>query len=383
MFDPVAYLRDPQTIRARCRMLYELGEKGMLEAFHLYPAHLSRAVDYVVREIQQNYPTLDIPYHSRWRHFEAGGVDRLAALRAAWQQLSPEDAGYQKFILAIVSVLLDAGAGAAWQYVEPTTGVIYARSEGLAVATVHMFASGMFDDLAAVTESLLAKGFQVRPDNPLVGLAGRARLIQSLASGMHPGALFAQCVARAVGTTIQATAILDEVLTNLSHIWPGRIVMHGQNLGDVWRHPAIQVDDETTGLVPFHKLSQWLAYSLMEPLEEAGYTIDGVDTLTGLPEYRNGGLFLDTGVLALKDPKQYEVTHDVSSHLVIEWRALTVVLLDLVADQVRTSLGMTKESFPLARVLQGGTWSAGRRIAAEKRPGGTPPLLIKSDGTVF
>ncbi len=383
MFDPVAYVRDPHTIRARCRMLYELGLTGGLEAFHVYPEHLSRAVDYVVREIHLNYPTLDIPYHSRWRHFEAGGVDRLASLRTTWQQLTPEEAGYQKFTLAIVSVLLDAGAGAAWQYVEPTTGVTYARSEGLAVATVHMFARGMFDDLAAVTESLLAEGFQVRDDNPLVGLAGRARLIQTLAGGMHPGALFARCASRAVGKTIQATAILDEVLTNLSHIWPGRIVMHGQNLGDVWRHPSIQTADETTQLVPFHKLSQWLTYSLMEPLEEAGYTISDVDMLTGLPEYRNGGLFLDTGVLALKDPKQFNETHDVSSHLVIEWRALTVVLLDLVADHVRTSLGVTAESFPLARVLQGGTWSAGRRIAAEMRPGGTPPLSIKSDGTVF
>jgi hypothetical protein len=364
-------------------MLYELGLTGGLEAFHVYPEHLSRAVDYVVREIHLNYPTLDIPYHSRWRHFEAGGVDRLASLRTTWQQLTPEEAGYQKFTLAIVSVLLDAGAGAAWQYVEPTTGVTYARSEGLAVATVHMFARGMFDDLAAVTESLLAEGFQVRDDNPLVGLAGRARLIQTLAGGMHPGALFARCASRAVGKTIQATAILEEVLTNLSHIWPGRIVMHGQNLGDVWRHPAIQTADETTQLVPFHKLSQWLTYSLMEPLEEAGYTISDVDMLTGLPEYRNGGLFLDTGVLALKDPKQFNETHDVSSHLVIEWRALTVVLLDLVADHVRTSLGVTAESFPLARVLQGGTWSAGRRIAAEMRPGGTPPLSIKSDGTVF
>ncbi|MGE0634502.1 MAG: DUF1688 family protein, partial [Pseudobdellovibrionaceae bacterium] len=39
--------------------------------------------------------------------------------------------------------------------------------------------------------------------------------------------------------------------------------------------------------------------------------------------------------------------------------------------------------FPLAKVLEGGTWWAGRFLAAEKRQGGPPPIQIKSDGTVF
>ena len=51
------------------------------------------------------------------------------------------------------------------------------------------------------------------------------------------------------------------------------------------------------GLVPLHKLSQWLAYSLIEPLIEAGFSITEIDGLTGLAEYRNGGLFIDAGVL--------------------------------------------------------------------------------------
>ena len=50
---------------------------------------------------------------------------------------------------------------------------------------------------------------------------------------------------------------------------------------------------------------------------------------------------------------------------------------------VRAELGVTAEAFPLARVLEGGTWAAGRRIAAERREGGGPPLTIDSDGTVF
>jgi hypothetical protein len=135
--------------------------------------------------------------------------------------------------------------------------------------------------------------------------------------------------------------------------------------------------------VPFHKLSQWLSYSLIEPLEWAGYRVVEVDGLTGLPEYRNGGLFLDAGVIALKDPGEAARPHPVDSPLVVEWRALTVALLDRVAPLVREKLGLKAEDFPLAKVLEGGTWATGRRLARERRPDGSPPLAVISDGTVF
>ena len=86
---------------------------------------------------------------------------------------------------------------------------------------------------------------------------------------------------------MKAASILAAVLDKLSPIWP-------LPMGDVWPHPAI-------GLVPFHKLSQWLSYSLVEPLEGAGLKVVGLDELTGLPEYRNGGLLVDAGALR---PKQ-------------------------------------------------------------------------------
>jgi hypothetical protein len=38
---------------------------------------------------------------------------------------------------------------------------------------------------------------------------------------------------------------------------------------------------------------------------------------------------------------------------------------------------------PLAKILQGGTWAAGRKIARERRADGSPPLRVVSDGTVF
>jgi hypothetical protein len=182
--------------------------------------------------------------------------------------------------------------------------------------------------------------------------------------------------ARAAGGTLPATAILEAVLEHLGPIWPGRHDIGGVNLGDVWPHGSV-------GWVPLHKLSQWLTYSLCEPLEWAGLRVTGLDELTGLAEYRNGGLFLDGGVLRLRDRAAQTTRHAVGSELVVEWRGLTVALLDRTAKALRASLHLDAERLPLAKVLEGGTWGAGRQIAAERRPGGGPPLTIESDGTVF
>jgi hypothetical protein len=154
-------------------------------------------------------------------------------------------------------------------------------------------------------------------------------------------------------------------------------------LGDVWKHSKIVTNDCTTQLVPFHKLSQWLTYSLLEPLEDAGVAIADVERMTGLAEYRNGGLFVDGGVLSLRDPSALRRAHHPSSELIVEWRALTVALLDRVADGLRTKLGKTPIELPLVKVLQGGTWSVGRTLAFERRPDGSPPIALESDGTVF
>ena len=63
--------------------------------------------------------------------------------------------------------------------------------------------------------------------------------------------------------------------------------------------------------------------------------------------------------------------------------AMTVGLLDELAPRVRHLLGVDEATFPLARLLEGGTWAAGRAIAAERREGALPPVVVASDGTVF
>jgi len=199
----------------------------------------------------------------------------------------------------------------------------------------------------------------------------------------RPGGLYDVLASRAGGGRLPAAAILELLLEALGPIWQNRLVIEGVALGDCWRHPAIRRDDVTDGLVPLHKLSQWLAYSLIEPLQDAGIEVVDIDGLTGLAEYRNGGLFVDTGVLQLTDPGAAERSHHVSDPLIVAWRAMTVALLDRMAPQVRELLGVSEPSFPLARMLEGGSWAAGRRIARQRRADGGPPFHIISDGTVF
>lgn len=394
-------LLKPAAVRERAREMLELGLAGQLLHFSVQTERLEACADYVLETIRANYPTLEIPFHARWRHFVVAGDDRWQRLDQAAGFADPAARGRAAYDLAVVSVLLDAGAGPDWRYRDPATGREIGRSEGLALASLDMFAAGLFssdpaDPLRADAAGLkrrdaatLAQGFQVGPDNPLLALEGRAALLNRLGEELErqglsrPGELFDRFAAAADTGTLRAAHMLGEVLATFGGIWPSRLTLAGVALGDTWRHPLIAPGEVTEGLVPFHKLSQWLTYSLIEPLQWAGIAVIDIDDLTGLPEYRNGGLFLDSGVIALKDEADRAKAHEVSSPLVVEWRALTVALLDEIGLLIRKRLGRSREDLPLAKVLEGGTWAAGRRIAREKRVDGGPPLTIVSDGTVF
>jgi hypothetical protein len=391
-------------VRECAHALLALAEADRLPHFRFRPERLSVAIDYVVATIRQNYPDLAIPFHSRWRHFAVGGRDRWALLRQELRDTPADEVARVRFDLAVTSVLIDAGAGPRWHYREASGGE-YARSEGLAVASIALFDAGLFSSdrvrpwrtdaaaLARLDDSRLADGMQVTAANPLVGLDGRAALLRRLGAALagdperfgpegRVGRLFDHLRCQASGGRLPAPAILAAVLRGFASIWPGRHSLAGVNLGDTWRHAAAAAD-ASRGFVPFHKLSQWLSYSLIEPLEEAGIAVTECDTLTGLAEYRNGGLMIDTGVLEPRDWRLLEHPLTVDEEAVVEWRALTVALLDRIAACVRLRLGRNAGALPLVKVLEGGTWAAGRRIAREKRPDGAPPLAIESDGTVF
>jgi len=383
--DPIRALLNAAAVRERAHEMLDLALAGKVEGWRVELDRLGAAADLTAAVTRENYPDLRIPFHARARHFVAG-PPRLP-------EGDPATRARAAFDLVILSVLLDAGTGPGWRFVDPVGGGTYTRSEGLAVASQRMVEAGELDDLVGLDPERLARAFQVSDDNLLAGLEGRAALLRRLGAQAlarpdlfpngRPGGLYDSLAARAENNVLPASAILELLLEALGPIWADRLVIDGIPLGDCWRHAALRRNDASDGLVPLHKLSQWLSYSLIEPLEEAGIRITDVDGLTGLAEYRNGGLFVDLGVLVLADPADATREHRVSDPLIVAWRAMTVALLDRLAPLVRARLGVDETAFPLARMLEGGSWAAGRRIAAEKRPGGGPPFAILSDGTVF
>ena len=191
-------------VRERTRLMLEAGLAGRLPHFHVDLNRLEDAADLTVAVTRQAYPSLDIPFHARWRHFVVGGIDRWAQLAAgaAWPDRSAR--ARAKFDLAIVSVLLDAGAGARWRYHDTVTGQTIGRSEGLALASLAMFASGVFSTdardplradaarLAELFDADLANAFQDGPHNPLTGLSGRVELLRRLGRTVARAILFFQ-----------------------------------------------------------------------------------------------------------------------------------------------------------------------------------------------
>ena len=496
--DPLAALRESATIRARCAAVTRAVEEGRSGHFKLDRSALPALAQRVAALTRERFPDLKIPYHSRWRHFEAGGVDRKGELDALLAGRTSAAVARARIDLTVVSVLLDAGAGPQWRYTErpeldalalpvhrqkgedllamlgaatgasktkdpaevaaegatanaPDAGAqtatpadtaaqatapgqpgrplqpepperqdrperaSFSRSEGLGVASFRAFVAGVFSSdpadplrvdalaLMRLDAAALRAVFQASPSNPLVGLEGRAALLTRLGEVLQaqaqtdggearPSRLYDQLTDHGQRTELTAGEILRTLVTGYAPIWTSGSRVLGLPAGDVWPHlwasaqttaDGLQPDRATGGWVPFHKLSQWLTYSLLEPFEWAGVRVTGLDALTGLPEYRNGGLLLDGGVIVPRDARDLAKTWKPASEFVIEWRALTVTLLDELAVLVRQELGVSAEQMPLTCILEGGTWAAGRQIARERREGGAPPVQIDSDGTVF
>jgi hypothetical protein len=144
-----------------------------------------------------------IPPHGRWQHFEVGGRPRVTQLLQTWPtEIDNQERARRLIDLFLVSVLLDAGAGTKWSYKSKESGKVYARSEGLAVASLEMFKVGAFSSdpdqphqvdaagLSKVNVETLAKGMQVSDSNPMSGLQGRAGLLIRLASALQNAEIF-------------------------------------------------------------------------------------------------------------------------------------------------------------------------------------------------
>jgi len=389
-------------VRAQCGRIFELGEKGELNFFEVCVDQLGVATDATEKCLKQRYPSLKVPLHSRLRHFPE---PKLKAILDGWACDKVEKA--RRLVdLVTISVLLDGGAGPGWHYT-CADGETVGRSEGLALASIDMFMDGLFSTdsamrtrvnslaLKGVTEESLARGFQVSRANPLVGVAGRAKLMRSLGEALEqfpaffggevarPGNLVDYLLSHAEGNQVGLEHLWKVMAEGLYSIWP--LQPNGVLRGDVWSHSKLsQRGKPGADLVPFHKLTQWLIYSIIDALGATlGLEVTHTEALTALAEYRNAGLLVDTGVLRLKDPSWLEQEVNVGTELVVEWRALTVVLIDRLAADLRKRLGLSEKELPLGAVLEAGTWHAGREAAKAKRADGSSPIRIRLDGTVF
>ncbi|KAF7502774.1 hypothetical protein GJ744_005164 [Endocarpon pusillum] len=438
--NPAAYLKSIHSVRERSKLMMEKATSNSLNHFDVNMDMFQNTANYVVSIIKRDFADdyQSIPPHGRWQHFDVGGRPRVDQLLQSWlSTVDAQERARRVIDLFTVSVLLDAGAGNKWSYRSKESGKVYRRSEGLAVASLEMFKTGAFssdpgaphrvdkDGLKKVTLRLLERGMQVSEDNPMAGLEGRAGLLMRLSDAMantklfgsdgRPGNmidyLLSHPTTRAASVPIVSLPTLWEVLTDgLAPIWPdSRTQINGVSIGDAWpcssmpRSPPAQPWEN---IVPFHKLTQWLCYSLMVPMTKLlNIQFAGSELLTGLPEYRNGGLLIDTGLLTLKvaDMERGIVAYkhnaeltgqpsmevipmfEAADDVIVEWRALTVGFLDMLLDAVNKGLRLTgEERLSLAQMLEAGSWKGGREIAEVSRPNTKePPIMIISDGTVF
>ncbi|KAH7135271.1 hypothetical protein B0J11DRAFT_156427 [Dendryphion nanum] len=437
--DPAGYLRSIYAVRERTKLVLEKAKKNQLKHFTVDMTKFSDTAGYVVSIIKRDYAPdyASIPPHGRWQHFEVGGRPRVDQLMQSWPKTVDNQERTRRLIdLFLVSVLLDAGAGTKWQYKSKESGKVYRRSEGLAVASLEMFKAGLFSSnpsepcqvdsagLKRLDVQVMARGLQVTDQNPLDGLQGRTGLLLRLGDALQnqevfgldarPGNMLDYLLSHP-STQASSVPIIplptfwNMLMDSLSPIWPStRTQIDGISIGDAW--PCSVMPSHPThpweNIVPFHKLTQWLTYSLMVPMTKLlNVHFAGAELLTGLPEYRNGGLLIDTGLLTLKpeDSKrgiaQYHRNAQVKGQpnvevvpmftadddVIVEWRAVTVGFLDELLAEVNALLGLSgREKLNLAQMLEAGSWKGGREIAEVSRPNTKePPIMILSDGTVF
>ncbi|CAG8975176.1 hypothetical protein HYALB_00004237 [Hymenoscyphus albidus] len=437
--DPAGYLRSIGAVRERCSVMLERAKNNELNHFDVHMDSFKDTTKFVVSIMKRDFAPdyASIPPHGRWQHFNVGGKDRIQALSDSWSaEIDLAERCRRYLDLFLVSVLLDAGAGTTWQY-KSESGKIFRRSEGLAIASLEMFKRGLFssnqsqphqvdgEGLKNLTVEDMREGLQVTEENPIAGLEGRTELLQRLSQAMmnptyfgadgRPGNMMDYLISHPSTQASSIPVVLlptlwSVLMDGLAPIWPAaRTSIDGTALGDAWplsSMPATGTTAPWETIVPFHKLTQWLCYSLMQPMTKImNMYFAGAELMTGLPEYRNGGLFIDTGVLSLKKEDEtrgldnFRINSEENGKkilevvpmfkpdddVIVEWRAVTVGFLDLLLEEVNNTLELAgPDRLSLPQMLEAGSWKGGREMAEILRPNTQcPPIAILSDGTVF
>ncbi|KIW15819.1 hypothetical protein PV08_05869 [Exophiala spinifera] len=429
----IDYVLSLQAVRERANLVYDLALDDRLNHFHFDKERLTEASAFVAQVISRDYGPdryHEIPPHGRWQHFNVGGRDRISALLEEMNLADKLEEARVLVDLFLVSVLLDAGAGDRWRFEEPGTGETYSRSEGIAVASLHMFRSGVFSStralnvdahkipgrgLLGLTARDIESHFQIGDSNPMIGVNARVEVLKAVGASLlnltdvfgvdgRPGRLADYLLdSKTDGSVpldyLKMWAVLQRLLLPA---WPkSRPQLDGQPIGDAW--PLAVLGSTADGskqtnvsmtIQPFHKLTQWLAYSLSVPFSKLlDRRWQNMEFGTGLPEYRNGGLFVDLQVLRLKESTlcqgktasgQELPLFDATSDMIVEWRAMTVALLDRLHGLINEHFKAQGVSLTMAQVLEAGTWKSGRELAKLRRPEtSSSPILIEGDGTLF
>ncbi|KAJ5760135.1 hypothetical protein N7520_007291 [Penicillium odoratum] len=426
----IEYLKSLQAVRERANLVLKAAENDELTHFTYHPSKMGEVAEYVTGIINRDFGPANfdkIPPHGRWQHFDIGGVPRVDQLIKSWQEGGCDSIETTRRLIDLffVAVLLDAGAGDVWKFTEPGTGNAYGRSEGIAVAALYMFKAGSFTNqsrgdnelvdgqgLAALSIDTFRKHFQITADNEIIGDVSRVSLLNSVGKSFlslpeifgeagRPGNLVDYILAGKSGNELEYETLWNVLQKTLLPAWPkNRTQVEGVPIGDAWPLEVLaklnkgQSASSTASIQPFHKLTQWLAYSLSVPfIRVLGFEWKNLSLGTGLPEYRNGGLFVDMGVLELKEAvlqqgransQQDTPSFDATSDVIVEWRAMTVALLDKLHGTVQDRFAQQGVQLNMAQMLEAGTWKGGRELAAKYRPSTkSSPIVIQGDGTLF
>ena len=265
-------LLSAKAVRLTSQRVYENVASGNGH-FNLHEEKLPELAETVCTVIRETYPDMQIPFHARLRHFRTFNQDRMAKLLGKIASRSVTDRSKIIIDLIVVSVLLDAGAGSEWSYFEKETGEEFFRSEGLAIASFHMFCEGLFSmeyrravegqALAKLPADSLGHGFQASDDNPIIGLEARARVLNRLGQILvndaevfphqRPGDIL-EHIHKNFGNEISAGKLLEVVLDVFHGLWTHGADLEGIPMGDAWFYNGFEDDSrDSQKIIVFHK----------------------------------------------------------------------------------------------------------------------------------